>query len=173
MAKGVDIEMAPLDEDHVRAKITWSEQDVGGGKLVVEVTVKNRRPSRKPTTNLDQMRERLPYVSHEPLPIRLRISAGDLPRRRLGRSAGKLCITRCAAPVARGEPVKLMARRHAHWGFEFKPYATMPRKTLLRQGCATKGEVRPQSGKQTAFTVRPIRWQTSEHPNITSTRARA
>ena len=36
MAKGVDIEMAPLDEDHVRAKITWSEQDVGGGKLVVD-----------------------------------------------------------------------------------------------------------------------------------------
>ena len=34
MGKGVDIEMAPLDEDHVRAKITWSEQDVGGGKLV-------------------------------------------------------------------------------------------------------------------------------------------
>ena len=31
MAKGVDIELAPLDEDHVRAKITWSEQDVGGG----------------------------------------------------------------------------------------------------------------------------------------------
>ena len=43
MAKGVDIEMAPLDEDHVRAKITWSEQDVGGGKLVVEVTVKNTK----------------------------------------------------------------------------------------------------------------------------------
>ena len=40
MAKGVDIEMAPLDQDHVRAKITWSEQDIGGGKLVVEVTVK-------------------------------------------------------------------------------------------------------------------------------------
>jgi hypothetical protein len=38
VTKGVDIEMAPLDEDHVRAKITWSEQDVGGGKLVVEVT---------------------------------------------------------------------------------------------------------------------------------------
>jgi hypothetical protein len=37
----MDIEIAPLDEDHVRAKITWSEQDVGGGKLVVEVTVKN------------------------------------------------------------------------------------------------------------------------------------
>jgi NOL1/NOP2/fmu family ribosome biogenesis protein len=44
VAKGVDIEMAPLDEDHVRAKITWSEQDVGGGKLVVEVTVRNTRP---------------------------------------------------------------------------------------------------------------------------------
>ena len=43
MAKGVDIEMAPLDEDHVRAKITWSEQDVGGGKLVVEVIVKNMK----------------------------------------------------------------------------------------------------------------------------------
>jgi hypothetical protein len=41
VAKGVEIEIAPLDEAHVRAKITWSEQDVGGGKLVVEVTVKN------------------------------------------------------------------------------------------------------------------------------------
>jgi intein-encoded DNA endonuclease-like protein len=39
----MDIEIVPLDEDHVRAKITWSEQDVGGGKLVVEVTVKNRK----------------------------------------------------------------------------------------------------------------------------------
>jgi hypothetical protein len=47
VAKGVDIEMAPLDEDHVRAKITWSEQDVGGGKLVVEVTVKNTKASPK------------------------------------------------------------------------------------------------------------------------------
>jgi hypothetical protein len=54
VAKGVDIEMAPLDEDHVRAKITWFEQDVGGGKLVVEVTVRNMktrwfisRPSRR------------------------------------------------------------------------------------------------------------------------------
>ena len=43
MAKGVDIEIGPLDEEHVRAKITWSEQDVGGGKLVVEVTVKNMK----------------------------------------------------------------------------------------------------------------------------------
>jgi hypothetical protein len=41
--KGVDIEMRPLDEDHVRAKITWSEQDVGGGKLVVEITVRNMK----------------------------------------------------------------------------------------------------------------------------------
>jgi hypothetical protein len=30
VAKGVDIELVPFDEDHVR-KITWSEQDVGGG----------------------------------------------------------------------------------------------------------------------------------------------
>jgi hypothetical protein len=43
VAKGVDIEIAPLDEDHVRAKIAWSEQDVGGGKLVVEVTVRNMK----------------------------------------------------------------------------------------------------------------------------------
>jgi hypothetical protein len=43
VAKGVDIEIAALDDDHVRAKITWSEQDVGGGKLVVEVTVKNTK----------------------------------------------------------------------------------------------------------------------------------
>jgi hypothetical protein len=45
--------MAPLDEDHVRAKITWSEQDVGGGKLVVEVTVKNLKT--RPKTD-DQLR---------------------------------------------------------------------------------------------------------------------
>ena len=53
MAKGVNIEMAPLDQDHVRAKITWSEQDVGGGKLVVEVTVKNMQT--RPKTD-DQLR---------------------------------------------------------------------------------------------------------------------
>jgi hypothetical protein len=39
LVKGVNIEMAPLDEDQVRARITWSEQDVGGGKVVVEVNV--------------------------------------------------------------------------------------------------------------------------------------
>jgi hypothetical protein len=43
VTKGVDIELSPLDEGQVRAKITWSEQDVGGGKLVVEVTVKNMK----------------------------------------------------------------------------------------------------------------------------------
>ena len=53
MAKGVDIEIAPLDEDHVRAKITWSEQDVGGGKLVVEVIVRNMKT--RPKTD-DQLR---------------------------------------------------------------------------------------------------------------------
>jgi len=49
----MDIEMEPFDEDHVRAKITWSEQDVGGGKLVVEVTVKNTKA--RPKTE-DQLR---------------------------------------------------------------------------------------------------------------------
>ena len=53
MAKGVDIELAPLDEGHVRATITWSEQDAGGGKLVVEVTVKN--PKTRPKTD-DQLK---------------------------------------------------------------------------------------------------------------------
>jgi hypothetical protein len=33
----------PFDDDHVRARITWSEQHVGGGKLVVEITVKNKK----------------------------------------------------------------------------------------------------------------------------------
>ena len=55
MAKGVDIEMAPLDEEHVRAKITWSEQDVSGGKLVVEVTVKNKNMKTRPKTD-DQLK---------------------------------------------------------------------------------------------------------------------
>jgi hypothetical protein len=52
VAKGVDIEMTSLDDDHVRAKITWSEQDVGG-KLVVEVTIKNTKA--RPKTD-DQLR---------------------------------------------------------------------------------------------------------------------
>ena len=52
MAKGVEIEMAPLDEDHVRAKITWSEQDVGWRKARCrshrqkhEDPPENRRPT--------------------------------------------------------------------------------------------------------------------------------
>ena len=78
MPKGVEIELVPLGEDHVRAKITWSEQDVGGGKTRYrshrqkhEDTAEDRRAS------LNQMRRRLPCVSHEPLPIRLRINALD------------------------------------------------------------------------------------------------
>jgi hypothetical protein len=42
-----------LSTDHVRANITWSEQDVGGGKLVIEVTVKNTKA--RPKTD-DQLR---------------------------------------------------------------------------------------------------------------------
>ena len=76
MAKGVDIEIAPLDEEHVRAKITWSEQDVGGGKLVVEVAVKNMKARPKTDEQLRSDERRLPYDSHEPLPIRLRIRTG-------------------------------------------------------------------------------------------------
>jgi len=39
VAKGVDIEMAPLDEDHVLAKITWSEQDVRAGLKNLHSTI--------------------------------------------------------------------------------------------------------------------------------------
>jgi hypothetical protein len=42
MSKGVAIEFQPLDEDHVRARISWREQDVGGSTLMIEVTVRNR-----------------------------------------------------------------------------------------------------------------------------------
>src|SRR5947209_7521536 len=38
MAKGLNIELQPLDGDHLRAVLTWREQDVGGGELRVEVT---------------------------------------------------------------------------------------------------------------------------------------
>jgi len=78
VAKGVDIEMAPPDEDHVRAKITWSEQDVGGGKLVVEVTVRNMKTRPKTDDQLRSDARALAVRSHEPLPIRLRISAARL-----------------------------------------------------------------------------------------------
>jgi hypothetical protein len=53
VAKGVEIELAPLGEDHVRAKIAWSEQDVGGGELVIEVTVKSMKT--RPKTD-DQLK---------------------------------------------------------------------------------------------------------------------
>ncbi|VFU07524.1 hypothetical protein MPC4_30234 [Methylocella tundrae] len=43
MNKGLEIELLPLDENHVRAKLTWREQDVGGSVLAVEVTVRNER----------------------------------------------------------------------------------------------------------------------------------
>jgi hypothetical protein len=47
MDKGVTIELLPLDEDHIRAKISWREQDVGGGTLGIEVTVRNMKSSPK------------------------------------------------------------------------------------------------------------------------------
>ncbi len=49
MSKGLQVEISPLDDDHVRAKITWSEQDVGGGTVTIDVTVKN--PGREPKTD--------------------------------------------------------------------------------------------------------------------------
>jgi hypothetical protein len=39
--KGMDLKLKPLYDDHMRARITWREQDGGGGTLMVEVTVRN------------------------------------------------------------------------------------------------------------------------------------
>jgi hypothetical protein len=47
MDKGVAIRVKPLDDDHVRARISWREQDVGGGTLTVEVTVRNPKAAPK------------------------------------------------------------------------------------------------------------------------------
>jgi hypothetical protein len=45
--KGIDIELMPLDEDHVRARLNWREQDTGGGTLMIEVTVRKDRDEPK------------------------------------------------------------------------------------------------------------------------------
>lgn len=37
----------PLDEDHVRARLNWHEQDTGGGTLMIEVTVRKGRDEPK------------------------------------------------------------------------------------------------------------------------------
>jgi hypothetical protein len=47
MNKGLVIRLKPLDDDHVRARIRWREQDVGGGTLAVEVTIRNRKAASK------------------------------------------------------------------------------------------------------------------------------
>ncbi|MGA2636938.1 hypothetical protein [Methylocella sp.] len=47
MNKGVQIELSPLDGEHVRAKITWREQDAGGGTLQIELTVRKGRDKPK------------------------------------------------------------------------------------------------------------------------------
>jgi hypothetical protein len=40
MSKGIEIELHPLDEEHVRATINWREQDWGGGTLTIQITVR-------------------------------------------------------------------------------------------------------------------------------------
>jgi intein-encoded DNA endonuclease-like protein len=47
MGKGVAIELKLLDDDHIRARISWREQDTGGGTLVIEVTVRNMKAAPK------------------------------------------------------------------------------------------------------------------------------
>ena len=53
MSTGLNITYQPLDADHVRAILTWSEQDVGGGHLTVEVTVRNMKAAPKSLEHLD------------------------------------------------------------------------------------------------------------------------
>lgn len=53
MSKGVEIELQPLDEDHVRAKIVWREQDIGGGMLTIEVPVRNPADAPKTTEQIE------------------------------------------------------------------------------------------------------------------------
>ena len=94
MAKGLDIELAPLDEDHVRAKITWSEQDVGGGKLVIEVTVKSMKT--RPKTD-DQLKS-----DATALAVRFARAFADTienyrPRARAHRSLAPEAAVRCGA----------------------------------------------------------------------------
>ena len=43
MNRGVEVELLPLDGEHVRAKINWREQEVGGGTLQIELTVRKGR----------------------------------------------------------------------------------------------------------------------------------
>ena len=47
MNRGMEIELSPLDGEHVRAKINWREQDVGGGTLQIELTVRKGRDKPK------------------------------------------------------------------------------------------------------------------------------
>jgi hypothetical protein len=53
MANKAEIALSRLDDDHVRAVISWSESDAAGGTLVMTVTVENPQADRKPE---DQIR---------------------------------------------------------------------------------------------------------------------
>ena len=111
MAKGVDIEMAPLDEEHVRAKITWSEQDVGGGKLVVEVTVKNMKTRPKTDDQLKSDAMALAVRFARAFADTLRISAAR-PWCTRGGGASSLSSTR-RAPILRLDSFNVSASERA------------------------------------------------------------
>lgn len=53
MNRGLAVVLIPLDDDHVRARLNWREQDVGGGELTVEVTVRNPKIASKSESELD------------------------------------------------------------------------------------------------------------------------
>ena len=52
MNKGLTVSLTALDDDHVRAKLRWREQDVGGGELTVEVIMRNLKINPKPESEL-------------------------------------------------------------------------------------------------------------------------
>jgi hypothetical protein len=41
VSKGINISFQPLDADHVLARISWREQDAGGGSLTIELAVRS------------------------------------------------------------------------------------------------------------------------------------
>lgn len=52
MNKGLNIIFQSLDADHVLARITWREQDAGGGSLMLEIPVRNTSIAPKPNAEL-------------------------------------------------------------------------------------------------------------------------
>jgi hypothetical protein len=78
MNKGVEIELSPIDAEHVRAKISWREQEAGGGTLQIELTVRKGEINRNPMSDSKPTRERWRSDSpgHSPTQSKAELTAG-------------------------------------------------------------------------------------------------